>query len=129
LGNGATGWPFGARRGAWTIENGYNTGPDHGTTGHEYELYSFDFQRSGGTTGQAIVSPVTGDAIDIGSAYPGDFSPGRCARISIDGYADHYMMVCHIAETVKSMHGTRGVDMLGNVSGGPNGDHIHITLY
>lgn len=125
------GWPLDVKQGSWVIENGYNTDPDH----HNYELYSFDFQLEGDTaakgltTGQSILSPVTGDVVDIGSAYPGDFSSGRCARISVDGYPDYYVMVCHLTAVVKSRHVSRGADVLGAVSGGKNGNHIHMTLY
>lgn len=129
-GNGVLGWPFDTTQGRWNIENGYNWGPALGGDHSGYELYSFDFQRSdGATTGQQVLSPVTGESIDFGSAAPGDFSSGHCARLAIVGtaYAGYYVMVCHL-NSVKTGHITKG-DVLGTVSGGPNGNHIHMTLY
>ncbi len=123
LGNGAVIWPFNPTQIGWSIENGYNTGPDH----FHYEQYSFDFQRAGGTTGQTVLSPVNGTSVAFGPAYPGDGSSGQCVSISISGHSGYHMMVCHLVHpTVGSVtFGSR----LGTVSGGSHGDHIHITLY
>lgn len=118
------GWPFDVHAGSWAIENGYNTDPDH----HGYELDSFDLQRQDTTTtGQSVLSPATGDVIDIGSAFPGDYTSGHCARVSVTGYAGYYVMVCHLV-SVTAGQVNRG-DPIGTVAGGPNGNHIHITLY
>jgi hypothetical protein len=121
--NSVLGWPFDTSSGSWTIENGYNTGPDH--TG--YELDSFDFQHSGGTMGQTVLSPAARTSVDFGPAYPYDGSSGECVSISINGQSGYHLMVCHLTDPQTGAV-TQG-QTLGTVHGGTYGDHIHITLY
>jgi len=126
LGNGVIGWPFDTKHGQWTIENGYNTPPDHFGS----ELYSFDFQRSDKpTAGQEVLSPVTGTSVDFGPAYPFNGTTGSCVSIGIGGSANagYHLLVCHL-DLDHPVFGaiTRGAH-LGFINAVAN--HLHITLY
>jgi|GEM_PF-3951210 len=134
--NGVLVWPFDTAQGAWVIENGYNWntsngGLDHGCSNlYEscYELYSFDFQRrgpTGSTEGQSVLSPASGNVLDVSEAVNG---AGRCVRISIDGHDRYYILICHVDNPLTG-HRDKG-QPLGTVNARTDyGDHIHMTLY
>jgi hypothetical protein len=135
-------WPFDVSQGHWVIENGYNWNTSNGGLDHGcsklysscYELDSFDFQiggPAGSTAHKHVLSPASGTLINFGDAYA---RAGKCVSITVDGYPDIHVLLCHVDNPPANGHVQRGQD-IGSVNGDKVAgrylfsDHIHITLY
>lgn len=140
-------WPFAAGSG-WYISQGYNTSPVTNwshyncdpvtqkdaisqtrtcSNGYQYK-YSFDIKKSSGeTTGQVVLSPVSGTIKWIDEAF------GGMSIYLGNGYAYAFFHVDLAANLVEGQQIQVG-QFMGTVSGpgdGGNGGspHIHVTIW